>query len=232
MKESNLIKTVNALFFIGSACLLYGLSIYVTEEHRTRTKELFRTKTIRIQNEQTEEPKHEPNPILTNCFELRNCIDSMDIQYVLIETEYIGICYITAYCPQECGYIEYSDGTDNFPKGWMTASGTICHYSENNYEPTTCAIDRNYFGFNELLMIDGKVYQTEDTGAFRGMWVDVFRPDFDSMWEHGAHYSEVYSVEYVTKTLSAKERKLNNEWIRNYLFDRCACDRIPCRNDR
>lgn len=225
MNESNLIKTVDFLLLLASACLFYGLLYYFTEEHVQATKGI----TGKAEVVQIPEPKDEPKNI-SNLFELRTEIDSLGIHYETLETEYVGVCFITAYCPQELGFIEYSDGTDNFPKGWLTASGEICHYSEDPFEPTTCAIDRNYFGFYELLMIDGKVYRTEDTGAFRGLWVDVFRPDYESMTEHGSHYSEVYSIYYEEHFLSAKERKKQNEWFNDYLHYWRVGDRVPCRN--
>ena len=227
MNESTLIKSINVLLLFASACLFHGLLYYVTEEHRQEVKGSQGKKTeIQIPEPDTKEP----NPNLEGYYDILSAIESIDVYYTVIETEYVGVCYITAYCPQELGYVEYSDGTDNFPKGWATASGAICHYSESNFEPTTCAIDRRYFGFNEYLMVDGKVYVTEDTGAFSGMWIDVFRPTYEQMWEHGSHYSEVYSVEFVTKKVSAKERMKNNEWFRNYLRNRGVCIGFGCRN--
>ena len=175
MKESILIETVDALFVLTWLFLTFGTSIYVNED---RTTEIIRGR--KSKNEVFQARPTEPvRPKLPEeTYYILNTIDGLDIYYDSIEYEYIGSYFITAYCPHECGYVEYSDGTDNFPRGWTTASGTICHYSDSNFEHTTCAIDRRYFGFEEYIAVDFdgelKTYVTEDTGAFSGRWIDCF----------------------------------------------------------
>ena len=108
------------------------------------------------------------------------------IKHVDIEAEYIGEYFVTAYCPEECG------------GSWSTSSGVTCHYSDDPLEPTTCAIDRNYHGYGEYLMIDGKIYVTEDTGpGVKGRWVDCFVETMDEVnsWDTG--WKSVYSVTFV-----------------------------------
>ena len=108
------------------------------------------------------------------------------IKHIDIETEYIGEYFVTAYCPEECG------------GSWSTSSGATCHYSDDPLEPTTCAIDRNYHGYGEYLMIDGKIYVTEDTGpGVKGRWVDCFVETMDEVnsWDTG--WKSVYSVTFV-----------------------------------
>ena len=141
-------------------------------------------------------------------FEMRTVLYNVKGSYEYIEYEYIGYYFVTAYAPEECGF----DGS-NFPKGWTTASDTICHYSDDWKTPTTCAIDRNYHGFGEYLLIgdpyskntaDKKIYVTEDTGAFRGKWIDVFRPNYADMAAFPTGYFPVYSVTFRTETIYEK----------------------------
>lgn len=108
------------------------------------------------------------------------------VKHVDIETEYIGEYFVTAYCPEECGW------------SWSTSSGATCHYSDDPLEPTTCAIDRSYHGYGEYLMIDGKIYVTEDTGpGVKGRWVDCFVETMDEVWAWPTGWKSVYSVEFV-----------------------------------
>ena len=137
-------------------------------------------------------------------------VDEIAIEYTDIELEYIGTYYITAYCPWECGY-----NGENFPKGWSTASGEICHRAEHENrlsEPTTCAIDRRYHSFGDLFYIEefDRVFVAEDTGAFSGKWLDLFYEDYDEMAAFPTGYYDVYSVEYVTKTIEVKDDENSN----------------------
>ena len=230
MKESMLIKTINLLLFFASACLFHGLTLYVTDEHFQEVKGNKGKKTEVVLELPTKE-KTERKQILPEVFTIKNHCDRVVITYQVTHYEYIGDYFITAYCPWECGY-----NGNNFPRGWTTSSGAICHYSESNSEPTTCAIDRNYFGFDETIAIDFgddgmKTYVTEDTGAFRGMWIDCFVESMEEVrsWETG--YYPVYSVSYETKSYSMKRTELFYERFTDYLLLRNGCDRIPYRND-
>lgn len=112
-----------------------------------------------------------------------------DVEYEYLVTEYIGEYFITAYCPEECGW------------SWSTSSGATCHYSDDPMEPTTCAIDRNYHGYGELLMIDGKLYITEDTGpGVKGHWIDCFVETMDEVVYFDTRWTSVYAAWYETKT--------------------------------
>lgn len=122
--------------------------------------------------------------------------------FIIIHTESLGYYYITAYCPQECGYVEYSDGTDNYPAGWRTASGEICHradWEDRLYEPTTCAISRSYHSFGDLFYIEefDRVFVAEDTGSgVQGKHLDLFYETYEEMASFPTGYYEVYSVWY------------------------------------
>lgn len=150
-----------------------------------------------------------PTPTPNVMYEAMNdSIGEIEIEYTDIEYEYIGTYYITAYCPWECGY-----NGENFPKGWYTASGTICHradYENRLTEPTTCAVDprihsiwgETYFYIPEF----DRVFVAEDTGsAVKGYHLDLFYEDDVSDFPTG--YYTVYSVEYVTKTVRVKENE-------------------------
>ena len=230
MNESTLIRTVNSLLFLASAFLFYGLTYYVTDEHFVRTERTAKGKTETVQVLPTKEQAERRTVLAPEVYELRNKLDRVVITYQVAEYEYIGTFFVTAYCPWECGY-----NGNNYPKGWTTSSGTICHYSERNSEPTTCAIDRNYFGYNETIAIDFgdemKLYVTEDTGAFRGKWIDCFVETMDEVryWETG--YYPVYAVTYETRTYSIERTELLYERFRNHLFMRCNGGRFHCGND-
>ena len=122
--------------------------------------------------------------------------------YTIIHKESLGYYFITAYCPHECGYREYDDGTDNFPAGWTTASGEICHradWEDRLYEPTTCAISRSYHSFGDLFYIEefDRVFVAEDTGSgVQGKHLDLFYETYDEMASFPTGYYEVYEVWY------------------------------------
>lgn len=122
--------------------------------------------------------------------------------YIIIHKESLGYYYLTAYCPHECGYVEYSDGTDNFPAGWRTASGEICHradWEDRLYEPTTCAISRAYHSFGDMFYIEefDRVFVAEDTGpGVQGKHLDLFYDTYEEMSAFPTGYYEVYSVWY------------------------------------
>ena len=142
---------------------------------------------------------------------MADSITELDIEYEYteIEYEYIGEYFITAYCPWECGY-----NGENFPKGWYTASGTICHradYENRLTEPTTVAVDPRIHHIGEdgdLFYIPefDRVFIAEDTGsAVKGYHLDLFYDDND-VSDFPTGYYSVYSVEYVTRTIRTKER--------------------------
>ena len=150
-------------------------------------------------------PTPTPNVVHDAMEDSLNDLD-VEIEYTEIEYEYIGTYYITAYNPWECGY-----NGENFPKGWSTASGEICHraaYEDRLYEPTTCAVDRRYHSFGDMFYIPefDRVFIAEDTGSgVKGYHLDLFYEDDVSDFPTG--YYEVYSVEYVTKTVRVKENE-------------------------
>lgn len=139
-----------------------------------------------------------PNPMIEYYQDnFKESLDSVPVSAVYMEFEYIGEYYITAYCPEECGYRVYSDGTDNFPNGWVTSTGTIAHREEEWWNPSTCGINTSINSYGDLFLIDGKVFVAEDTGPGAvGHWIDTFMPDYESMANFGSHWTEVYSVSY------------------------------------
>lgn len=122
--------------------------------------------------------------------------DEVSVVAVYPEFEYIGDYFITAYCPEECGYRVYSDGSDNFPNGWITATGTVCHREEEWWNPSTCGINTKYLNYGDILYIDGKVYVAEDTGYVTMPLIDLFMPSYEQMMTHGSHWTDVYRVSY------------------------------------
>jgi len=147
----------------------------------------------------TPTPTPIPNPMIEYYQDnFKESLDSVSISAVYMEFEYIGEYYITAYCPEECGYRVYSDGTDNFPNGWVTSTGTIAHREEEWWNPSTCGINTSINNYGDLFLIDGKVFVAEDTGPGAvGHWIDTFMPDYESMANFGSHWTGVYSVSYL-----------------------------------
>ena len=135
-------------------------------------------------------------------FKSEHLCPDYSVTYTIIHKESLGYYFITAYCPHECGYREYDDGTDNFPAGWRTASGEICHradWEDRLYEPTTCAISRSYHSFGDLFYIEefDRVFVAEDTGpGVQGKHLDLFYETYEEMSAFPTGYYEVYSVWY------------------------------------
>ena len=122
--------------------------------------------------------------------------------YTIMHKDYIGTYFITAYCPHECGYREYDDGTDNFPAGWRTASGEICHradWEDRLWSPTTCAIDISIHSFGDMFYIEefDRVFVAEDAGpGVNGRHLDLFYEEYDDVISFPTGYYAVYSVWY------------------------------------
>lgn len=120
-----------------------------------------------------------------------------EVTITIMQLESLGWYYITAYCPSECGWNGF-----NYPTGWTTASGEICHRAdwEHRYsEPTTCAISRSVHSFGEYFYIEefDRVFISEDTGpGVQGKHLDLFYEDYDSVLSFPTGYYEVFSVEY------------------------------------
>ena len=95
--------------------------------------------------------------------------------------------FLTAYCAEECGW------------NYWTSSDTYCHRSSdwNRYEPTTCAVDLRYFQYGTLFYVpsEDRVYVAEDTGAFRGMWIDTYQDDISDVYGYDTRYETIYVVE-------------------------------------
>ena len=218
MNEQRMIKTVNSLLLFASILIING-STQLALIHIEKTEE---PETIEVQESSREEvevpevkAKKYINPAIAQALQLRNGYNRLEITYTVILTEYLGHYFITAYSDEETN-------------SRATASGIEVHYSEDNFEPTTCAIDRNYHRFGELFMIDGHVYIAEDTGAFRGLWIDCFVETMEEVraWDTG--YKAVYSVSYETRT--SNNREVLHERFNHHLHCGSADSRVPYRN--
>ena len=209
MTESKLKEIINALLFAAGILLYEGLILIEPYSHYIL---LLKQKPIKeeIIVEEVIEELIIPNFAVSSEMELRNQWFTLNCKYYTIETEYAGRHFITAYCPWECGY-----NGENYPAGWRTSSGEICHYSDDPLVPTTCAIDRNYHRYGEYLMVDGKIYVTEDTGpGVQGMWIDIFVESMEEVQYFGSHYTDVYYVEFIEHNYT--ERYLHRLFIPRY----------------
>lgn len=197
------IEIVNALF--TAAAILIGQGVVLIPIYLDEKIEY--TKSVSSKNEiiRETEPEQQINPQIEKTLLIPNEWDCLSITYTTTETEYIGRYFVTAYSDEETYSRE-------------TASGVEVHYSDNPYEPTTCAIDPRLHRFGELLMIEGKVYITEDTGGnVKGLWVDCFVETMDEVWSWDTGYKSVYSVSYPTHRLSNSERRIIHEYFDNSL---------------
>lgn len=145
---------------------------------------------------------------------------------IVLEFEYLGTYFITGYSDEET---------------WsrMTASGEEVHYSEEWDDPTTCAIDRNYHSFGDILLVgdpddpdNRKLYIAEDTGsAVKGHHVDCFVETMEEVNNFPTRYESVYLVTYIDLSMTEEERQAIYDSIDNYLHHRSAGGRVPDRDD-
>ena len=128
------------------------------------------------------------------------------LTYKEMELTYLGRYYITAYCPSECGY-----NGENFPCGWTTASGEICHradYEHRLTEPTSCAISRSVHSFGDEFYLPDfdRTFIAEDTGSgVQGRHLDLFYEDYEDVVSFPTGYYDVYAVEWVEVTVIVTE---------------------------
>ena len=217
MNDQQVVKSVNFLLFLASALLFYGLTYYVTDEHRQPAHKSTPVKYRTLKH--VERVKEIPNLFPEDVEVL------VTYTYKTIETEYIGTFFVTAYCPEECG------------GSWMTSSGATCYWSEDPIEPTTCAVDLSVLSYGDLIAIDFgdelKVYEAQDTGpGVQGYWIDCFVESMDEVISWPTGWFPVYSVTYVTHTYTVKEhRRPFNDYINSYLYRGSVFDRRFCRDD-
>lgn len=162
-------------------------------------------------------------PWLNEYYEMQAIIWNVSMSYSYIETEYVGRYFITAYCPEECGY-----NGNNYPAGWRTSTDTICHYSDDWMEPTTCAIDTSVRKYGEYIMVGDpdssrkKIYHCEDCGpGVKGQWVDCFVETMDEVRSWNTRYDNVYLVKFKTATVEGnlyKIQKVRSDIIRETLM--------------
>lgn len=220
MTEDKMIEYIDALLVFFSIFMFYGFMLMIPTE-------VPKSKDMAIKSEIIPPPEYfyqkpKASEAMRSAVELLRKIDTVEISYTTIEYSYIGTYFVTAYSDEET---------------WsrMTASGEEVHWSDSNFEPTTAAIDRNYHGFYEYLAVDfgdyKKVYVTEDTGAFRGKWIDCFVETMEEVNSWPTGYYPIYSVEYVEHTLSSAERLKRHELTYYYFYDRSFIRRLYSRDD-
>lgn len=117
----------------------------------------------------------------------------IEVQDLVID-ESLGRYMVTAYCNGKCCCGIYANG--------RTASGTVCHRaSEENRrrEPTTCAIDRRYHSFSDLIYVpsEDRVYIAEDTGSgVKGKWCDTYHDSHNDVVSYNTRKEELYACHY------------------------------------
>ena len=190
---------------IGSYMLgVIAIALILASELKKEPKPTVYPDNFTTQELSTPTPTPTPTPkpnraTLYHKYILRGCyLDEIPLLTVDLKLTSLGKYFITAYCPAECGYNGY-----NYPRGWTTASDTICHRAEyeNRYtEPTTCAIDRKIHSFGDLFYIEefDRVFVAEDTGsAVKKKHLDLFYIEYSDVVSFPTGYYETYSVEYV-----------------------------------
>ena len=212
MNEQKLIHTVDILLTIASIIVLQSLVFIVcllpTDEEKTskRLLPLFKPmilKSVDISHdvEALIPPVVKEKPVMKEPNKILDMLYGMEIHYQTMEFEYVGRHFITAYCPEECGW------------SWSTSSGATCHYSDDWKVPTTCAIDRGFHKYGEIILIgdphdpnNRKIYITEDTGpGVKGLWVDCFVETMDEVRRWNTRYDSVWNVTYVDHTITIGE---------------------------
>lgn len=185
----------------GSMVLISSLFInieYFNRSEKEITKDPW-SKNIQIRLEEVEKPAYEELPSMLD--KLEDLQDGCKIRIEIceeMELTYLGTYYLTAYCPWECGY-----NGENYPAGWTTASGEICHRADWDHrlsEPTTCAISRSVHSFGDQFYIPefDRTFVAEDTGpGVQGYHLDLFYEDYDEMASFPTGYYDVYAVEWV-----------------------------------
>jgi len=147
----------------------------------------------------TPTPTPTPTPTVLNKINA----DDFTITGYTLELTPLGTYFITAYCPYECGF-----NGENYPTGWQTASGAICHRSSwqmRLIEPTTCAVDPNLHyinadGWGDMFYIEefDRVFIAEDTGgAVKGKHLDLFYEDYEDVVSFPTGYYTVYAVDII-----------------------------------
>ena len=169
------------------------------------------------------ETRYYEMPWLGEYYEMQAIIWNIPMSYEYVETTYLGRYFITAYCPEECGW-----NGNNYPVGWKTSTDTICHYSEDWREPTTCAIDPKVRKYGEYIMVGDpnsshkKIYHCEDCGpGVKGHWVDCFVETVDEVRGWNTRYDSVYMVEFKTKEIEGdlyRVQKIRSDIIRETLM--------------
>ena len=194
------------LFIVALA--LAVLTLISFDDNTARTPESVLQADVKVIPKQTvtPTPTNTPTPTPTPSILDRIDVNEITITGYRLELTSLGSHYITAYDPYECGY-----NGSNYPRGWVTASDTICFRAEdyNRYlEPTTCAIDRNYYSFGDLFYIPefDRVFIAQDTGsAVRGKHLDLFYEDHYDVITFPTGYYTVYAVNIVEFDVKVKD---------------------------
>lgn len=220
MTEEQFIKTINTLLAFAAIFMMYGVIYYVASDHTKPEEPVEEVEEISIvdiieENSYTQKevkPDNFRNKALIEEAELRNLWLSVPIHYTTLELRYLGQYFITSYCPEECG------------GSWTTSSGATCHYSDDWSTPTTCAIDRKFHRYGELIQVgdpddpNKKIYITEDTGpGVQGRWVDCFVETMSEVRSWNTGYRPVYSVSYEEHVLEGR-RIIYHEYFNRYLL--------------
>ena len=177
------------------ALLITGTVMDLQPETQTKHFYGFKAQDMAVPLPKSNTPTPTPTPRVIE--KVSDSVDEIEVTYTDIEYEYLGRYFITAYCPSECGY-----NGNNYPTGWMTANGTVCHradYKNRLTDPTTCAIDRRYHSFGDMFYIEefDRVFVAEDTGsAVKKKHIDLYFASYQDMAKYGSHYETIYRVEF------------------------------------
>lgn len=181
--------------------MICGLSLMIIKEDKPQDPERVERVDYIAKSTITPTPTSTPTPTATPTPADVYAVYNLKVMH----KESLGSYFITSYCPSECGY-----NGNNYPTGWRTASGAICHRSDFEYrysDPTTCAIDRKIHSFGDLFYIEefDRVFVAEDTGsAVKNKHLDLFYTDYSDVVSFPTGYYTVYSVYYEDITLEIK----------------------------
>ena len=215
-------KPVDQIIILLSMALLFSLfAISAYKDDTPRSPRTYHDKTEIIPPPvKYKYPEYNQTVAYISNWLLPNIIGNLQITYEYTRHQSLGYYYITAYCPAECGYTG-----SNYPTGWMTASGTICHradYENRLTEPTTCAISRSIHSFGDLFYLPDfdRVFIAEDTGsAVKGKHLDLFYEEYSDVRSFPTGWYEAFTVEYITDTTTTNQIKEAMKWGKGTCFE-------------
>lgn len=165
----------------------------------------------------TPTPRPTPSPVLKVYNEFIDYVDSLPTSYTVWEKVEEYPAYLTAYCAcSKCCW----------PSTGITASGTEVHWSEDPFDPDSCAIDPAHHSFGDVFMLDnGRLVVAEDTGSAVHDWsggrvhIDVYLPDHSDVVNFETRKTTIWRVEQVTYYVPADQKFNYRKYLEEKIYE-------------